>query len=673
MASAMKKLKTLHNINTTPSHRDQQQQSPEVANATLAHYIQHKHPTITPPSSNSCPTDKPKRHHRSRIPVPVYYQQNTPPISPTGSSVSNSAPPSPQQNQRYRTAVLPQSYRQEIQKPADMLRSARQALHQLQHHHHAPPAVQQQQQQRSMYPVLSEIAAQTQQQQQQQKRHPALPGGAFLVLTQDDTHPAICIPNSPAASVQQHQRPAIPTLPLTASPQFPAPATPNSRSAVPQTPARSSKRKPPPLTRSAVEDILQDTRMARWQRVQSYVRDQRKLVVSEQIEDRRTGLRRSSNNDDLLEGEGFPWAKYMYGWTDEANKSTANFGETHAEIDRRNFLLDQLDGLPEIQQRSLWSGGSAGTNGVDEFVWDDDEEGFQGDADMLNGDDWGNRERERMKRDYQRQQLEMQQQAHQLKLRQQQAEAVEERFMREEEARAAVEDHRRRYQRPAATNTPPRTPTSSGTSSQHQSSQAQAQAQATPPQLKAYTASFFKSKGHLAQQQRSPRQEHSRPGTAGSGSGSPGYKRQSIGRGIVGGAGKTGSFGSVDGAVFRMDGESMDVDHTLNLGLPSSYLTRATQYQQQLIRGSASPSYSSPTFASLGKSRTGAVAGGVTRSPVPQPAVPAMDKGLREYMEALRRYEVRCAADAEQADLVHGSGSSSKRRRRVPVGAGSYY
>ena len=542
-----------------------------------------------------------------------------------------------------------------------MLRSARQALLQLQHHHHTPPQVtQQQQQQRSVYPVLSEIT-----QSQQQKRHPALPGGGFFVLTQNDSHPAICIPSSPAAS-HQHQRAAIPTVGLTGSQQFSSSATSNNRIAAPQTPARSSRRKPPPLTKGAVELILQDTRMARWQRVQGYVREQRQLVVFEQNE-RRNGLRRGSNAaENQIEGESYPWAKYMYGWTSEANSYTVNLEETHAEIDRKNFLLCQLDRLPEIQERSLWSGGSAGTNGVDEFVWDDDDEGFQGDADMLDADDWGNRERERMKREYQRQQLEMQQQ---LKMRQQQqAEAVEEKFMKDEEARAAVAGHRRRYQRPAAADTPPRTPTSSGSSSRQQQT-----AQATPPQLKAYTASFFKSKGHLSQQ-RSSRQESSRPGTAGSGSVSPGYKRQSIGRGIVGGAGKAGSFGSVDGAVFLMDGESMDVDNSNNLPLPSSYLTRATQYQQQHSRGSSTPSYCSPTFASLGKSRTGAATGGASRSPTGQTmAVPAMDKGLREYMEALRRYEVRCAADAEQADLVNDSGSSSKRRRRPANAVGSYY
>lgn len=42
-------------------------------------------------------------------------------------------------------------------------------------------------------------------------------------------------------------------------------------------------------------------------------------------------------------------------------------------IEARNRMLDQID-REEMDVRSLWSGGSAGTNGVDEFVWSEDEE-----------------------------------------------------------------------------------------------------------------------------------------------------------------------------------------------------------------------------------------------------------------------------------------------------------
>lgn len=248
--------------------------------------------------------------------------------------------------------------------------------------------------------------------------------------------------------------------------------------------------------------------------------------------------------------------------------------------------------------------------------------------------------------------------------------------MREEEAAKAVDDHRRRYHRATSGATPPRTPTSP--QSHH------AQAQATPPQLKAYTSSFYKSKNHIhsaASQQRSPRQEyyHPRPGTAGSGAGSPGYKRQSIGRGIA--TGKTGSFGSVDGAVFRMDGEEaaavahqqmmMDVDsapiaHNIpqNLPLPSSYFMKNSPPRTSSPSAQI-PSYTAPTFSSLGKTRST----NGNKSPQQQYAASPMDKGLREYMEALRRYEVRCAAD------VYGENGSGedRRRRRSAMASQAYF
>lgn len=347
--------------------------------------------------------------------------------------------------------------------------------------------------------------------------------------------------------------------------------------------------------------------------------------------------------------------------------NSGTFEDIYAEINEKNRCMDELEKLPEAQERSLWSGGSAGTNGVDEFVWDDDEEGFQGDADMLDSDDRGNRERERMKREYQRQQLQMQQQALMIKMQKMQrdhAEAIEGRLMKQEGAKPAA-THRYRRKNQDSVNTPPQTPTSSGVSSRHQQP-----TPATPPQLKAYTTSFFKpsSRPEPQQQQQLPQQRslrqeyHQRPGTAGSGSRSPGYKRQSLGRGVTG---KTaGSPGSIDGAIFRMDGEAMDLDQ--NTPAPTS--SRASQYQQY---PRATPSYSSPTFAFLGKSRSAAVAGGTGRSPTAAatPATPtpsAMDKGLREYyLEAFRRH-------APEGDAAEQDGR--RRRRRVPtIPTGSYY
>lgn len=444
--------------------------------------------------------------------------------------------------------------------------------------------------------------------------------------------------------------------------------------------------------------------------------------MAEQAEDRRTG--NNAQEENILEGEGYPWAKYVFGWTDEHARTDVSTGP-YMEIDRKTRMLENLDALSEIKARSLWSGGSAGTNGVDEFVWDDDEDGFVGDAEMLDTNDIDNQERQRLKKEYQRQQMILQQQYqhHQQQIHFQQA--VDERFMRDEEVKRAIEEHRRRYQRATGSGSSPRAAVSSR----------QAEAQATPPQLKAYTSSFFsKHKVALYQQTRqlqtpsSPSQQHSRPGTSGSGSGrnshvEGGYKRQSIGRGIQQ-SGKTGSFGSVDGAVFRMDGEAgnnaMDVDTSsptvtqthhvpaahnftgAGLPLPSSYFSKppaasaankargrklppldttaatishsnnAAAYHNHNASGYSTPSYTNPTFSSLGKARP-------NKSPLGQKAMLAtplqsptpMDKGLREYMEALRRYEVRCAADAEVT--AEGTGVGDSRRRRRTVAGTGYY
>lgn len=51
----------------------------------------------------------------------------------------------------------------------------------------------------------------------------------------------------------------------------------------------------------------------------------------------------------------------------EANKAFIR------DIERKNQVLDMLD-YDEQGRRSLWDGGSAGTNGVDEFVWSEDED-----------------------------------------------------------------------------------------------------------------------------------------------------------------------------------------------------------------------------------------------------------------------------------------------------------
>jgi len=90
--------------------------------------------------------------------------------------------------------------------------------------------------------------------------------------------------------------------------------------------------------------IGKDSRLARWERVVGYVRDQRKNNSAATSD--------STSNSDL------------------ALFSTSGIIK---EIERKNRILDLLD-VEEQASRSLWSGGSGGTNGVDEFVWSEDED-----------------------------------------------------------------------------------------------------------------------------------------------------------------------------------------------------------------------------------------------------------------------------------------------------------
>jgi hypothetical protein len=110
--------------------------------------------------------------------------------------------------------------------------------------------------------------------------------------------------------------------------------------------------KRPHLTAEAVSKIGKDTRLARWERVVGFVRDQRNTNPAAASD--------STTGADL-----------------------ALFGTSGIvkEIERKNEILDLLD-VEEQASRSLWSGGSGGTNGVDEFVWseDEDDDDFRKDA-----------------------------------------------------------------------------------------------------------------------------------------------------------------------------------------------------------------------------------------------------------------------------------------------------
>lgn len=200
---------------------------------------------------------------------------------------------------------------------------------------------------------------------------------AFMVLTPNDPHPAICLPASPPPPPQpafSHQNynhyhhsstlltpiqinppiqqvllseQAVPRGNTTIYSSRP-PIAPTS-SAVQHQAYQNSMRhrnsqKRPRLTTEAVSKIGKDSRLARWERVVGYVRDQRKTNSAATSD--------STSHSDL------------------ALFSTSGIIK---EIERKNRILDLLD-VEEQASRSLWSGGSGGTNGVDEFVWSEDED-----------------------------------------------------------------------------------------------------------------------------------------------------------------------------------------------------------------------------------------------------------------------------------------------------------
>ncbi|CUS10305.1 unnamed protein product [Tuber aestivum] len=200
---------------------------------------------------------------------------------------------------------------------------------------------------------------------------------AFMVLTPNDPHPAICLPASPPPPSQptfsnhghnHYHHSSTLLTPIQINPPIQqvllseqtvprgnttiyssrppiAPAPPAIQHRAHQNSMRQRNYlKRPRLTTEAVAKIGKDSRLARWERVVDYVRDQRKTNPP--------AMPDSTPHSDL------------------ALFSTSGIIK---EIERKNEILDLLD-VEEQASRSLWSGGSGGTNGVDEFVWSEDED-----------------------------------------------------------------------------------------------------------------------------------------------------------------------------------------------------------------------------------------------------------------------------------------------------------
>lgn len=113
-----------------------------------------------------------------------------------------------------------------------------------------------------------------------------------------------------------------------------------------------AKPKTTPLKKEYLETVSKDTRMMRWQRVLSYINAQRAHVAALQKrrEELATAGRQRSTSLSL----------------NRSNRS-GDFS-VPASWANAQLMMEEED----EDTRSLWSGGSAGTDGVDEFVWDED-------------------------------------------------------------------------------------------------------------------------------------------------------------------------------------------------------------------------------------------------------------------------------------------------------------
>ncbi|KAI5791010.1 hypothetical protein FPQ18DRAFT_337506 [Pyronema domesticum] len=128
-------------------------------------------------------------------------------------------------------------------------------------------------------------------------------------------------------------------------------------------------RRAPRLTKDAVSAIGKDSRLARWERVLSYVREQRNTIAPGLLPSSGSPKSCPATLAGLAGSTSTSPASQAVGYRQDRKRRA----EEMALIDLRCKELERLDRV-EQDTRSLWSGGSGGTNGVDEFVWSEDED-----------------------------------------------------------------------------------------------------------------------------------------------------------------------------------------------------------------------------------------------------------------------------------------------------------
>ncbi|KAI5820358.1 hypothetical protein BZA77DRAFT_105309 [Pyronema omphalodes] len=126
-------------------------------------------------------------------------------------------------------------------------------------------------------------------------------------------------------------------------------------------------RRPPRLTKEAVSAIGKDSRLARWERVLNYVREQRTTTIGGPVPTS------PKSCPSIISGGGRGMDSIPPPPSPAFRQDRKRRAEEMALIDLRCKELERIDRV-EQDTRSLWSGGSGGTNGVDEFVWSEDED-----------------------------------------------------------------------------------------------------------------------------------------------------------------------------------------------------------------------------------------------------------------------------------------------------------
>lgn len=197
-----------------------------------------------------------------------------------------------------------------------------------------------------------------------------------------DNTPGLCVPASPpptsmAINHNHHGSPmqnsSVPRGNTTIYSSRPPPAaspSPKPSSSYQHLREQSRSRSKPParprqkLTKEAVSKVSGDSREARWERVLGYLREQRANTLP------------AAAAAAASPASAGTWSNYGSPSGTPPSKKTIDRkrrAEQIALIDARNRVLDTID-LQEQELRSCWSGGSGGTNGVDEFMWSEDED-----------------------------------------------------------------------------------------------------------------------------------------------------------------------------------------------------------------------------------------------------------------------------------------------------------